>query len=154
VHNEPSLTLHDVDALLDELATNSPFSNLEAHRITPLAPDFQPREPRTIIKLLFRDLTPYQSAVMAQIILKDLSPLLYPLPTRSTHLSLVQYNSTAFYRVEPAEVMQQWHWALRHLALVRDLDVAALLIEEVGLRACVPSNRPSSHFAQLERRQR
>jgi DNA ligase-4 len=123
------LTLHDVDALLDELATNSPFSNLKDGRISPR--NKSPRAPTAIIKDLFLKLTSPQAAVMAQIILKDLTPILYPLPAATSHTALIKYNSNAFYRIECAEVMKLWHWALWPLSVVRSLDDAALMAENI-----------------------
>lgn len=45
---------------------------------------------------------------MTQIILKDLRPLLYPLPISRTTSSLLHYNANAFHELTIHEVMQIW----------------------------------------------
>lgn len=71
-----------MDRLLDQLAAPSAFSQLSQ------LPD--PASPDSIIKTLFRDsgLSAYAIAVLVQIILRDLRPLLAPLPDKvhPTHL--------------------------------------------------------------------
>ncbi|GMK53687.1 hypothetical protein CspeluHIS016_0102730 [Cutaneotrichosporon spelunceum] len=69
-----NISIAEVDALLDELAAHSDFSQLSQ---TPIAL----RPPSTILRCLYRDagLSPRAMAVLTQVILRDLRPLLYPL---------------------------------------------------------------------------
>nr|XP_018260181.1 uncharacterized protein I303_07098 [Kwoniella dejecticola CBS 10117]OBR82339.1 hypothetical protein I303_07098 [Kwoniella dejecticola CBS 10117] len=73
--HKSKLTIREVDLLLDELATSSSFSQLSQ-----LPTTF--RSPQTILSILYREsgLSPYGLCVLTQIILRDLRPLLNPLP--------------------------------------------------------------------------
>ncbi|WVQ96118.1 hypothetical protein IAU59_003220 [Kwoniella sp. CBS 9459] len=73
--SKSTLSIREVDHLLDELASASPFSQLSQ---TP----HPVRSASDILKDLYRasNLTPYALAVLTQVILRDLRPLLSPLP--------------------------------------------------------------------------
>jgi len=70
-----TLGIAALDSVLDELAAPSLFSQLSQ-------PPTRPRAQITILKLLYRKshLSPYALSVLTQIILRDLRPLLSPLP--------------------------------------------------------------------------
>lgn len=71
------MTIGEVDALLDQLAAGSSWSQLSQ------IPSDRPTQ-MTILQRLFRDsgMSPYALSVLTQIILRDLRPLLFPLPLR------------------------------------------------------------------------
>ncbi|CAK9780671.1 unnamed protein product [Cutaneotrichosporon oleaginosum] len=79
------ISITEVDSLLDELAAYSPYSQLSQ---TPVAP----QSPSTILRRLYREagLSPRAMAVLTQVILRDLRPLLSPLPPmRARHPTLL-----------------------------------------------------------------
>lgn len=69
------MNIRELDAILDELASLSSFSALSL-------PPNSPRDTSQILTHLYRDagFSPYAMAVLTQIILRDLRPLLSPLP--------------------------------------------------------------------------
>jgi DNA ligase-4 len=83
------LTISDLDAILDQLAAFSPFSQLSQ-------PSPSTMTQSSLLTRLFRDsgLSPYALAVLTQIILRDLRPLLNPLPKLTTR------NPTAMLRLK------------------------------------------------------
>lgn len=87
--SKSSLTLAAVDSLLDTLAAHSTFSQLS------LPPANAPTTSEILTKL-YRDsdLSPYALCVLTQIILRDLRPLLNPLP------QLRIRNPTAMLRIK------------------------------------------------------
>ena len=46
---------------------------------------------------------------MTQIILKDLRPLLYPLPSKNAYAALVNYDSKAYDELDVYEALRKWH---------------------------------------------
>ncbi|WWC95484.1 hypothetical protein V866_002348 [Kwoniella sp. B9012] len=80
-----TVSIRDVDALLDELASSSTFSQLSQDQNQISSRPARRRSPQEILILLYRDsnLTPYALSVLTQIILRDLRPLLNPLPKLS-----------------------------------------------------------------------
>jgi DNA ligase-4 len=99
-----SLTISELDNILDQLASLSPFSQLSQ-------PGPSTLNQQTLLTRLFRDsdLSPYAMAVLTQIILRDLRPLLNPLPRLTTR------NPTAMLRLKsnagPAQL--ELHQAMR-----------------------------------------
>jgi DNA ligase-4 len=83
------LTISDLDTILDQLAAFSPFSQLSQ-------PGPSTMTQSSLLTRLFRDssLSPYALAVLTQIILRDLRPLLNPLPKLNTR------NPTAMLRLK------------------------------------------------------
>ncbi|EGG05477.1 uncharacterized protein MELLADRAFT_107575 [Melampsora larici-populina 98AG31] len=122
-----SLCLSDVDRLLDELAAKSVWSNLkDCESRKP------PRNARLILQDLYDTLSPRQAAYMTQIILKDLRPLLYPVPGSSTDQSLNHYNSRAYDELNQWSMMKAWHWAMPRIYRAKaDFDRAADLVEQI-----------------------
>lgn len=83
---------------------------------------------------------------MTQIILKDLSPLLYPPPSTSTSVALRQYNANAYRRLDLYDALRGWHWALPQIFRFKnDLDQALRLSEGVDRK------RSKDAQSQLER---
>ncbi|KAG8949876.1 hypothetical protein FRC04_008179 [Tulasnella sp. 424] len=97
------ISLLEIDGLLDELAAHSPFSDVTVSSSAP-----PPRSRKQILTDLYRTLTPQGAACMTQIILKDLRPLLYPLPSGRTTSSLLHYNASAFHELTIHETIQIW----------------------------------------------
>lgn len=100
-----SLSLSQVDDLLDELASNSAFSDPSIHKK-------YPRETRrgrlTLLKALFRTLSPIEASFLTHIILKDLRPILYPLQETHYTTSLISYNTTSVRMLTEMHAMQAW----------------------------------------------
>ncbi|KAG0144175.1 hypothetical protein CROQUDRAFT_134532 [Cronartium quercuum f. sp. fusiforme G11] len=146
-----SLTLCDVDRLLDELAANSAWSNLGDVTSTKPA-----RKPLPVLKELFETLSPRQAAFMTQIILKDLRPMLYPIPSMSTYKALLNYNSAAYDELSPHLMMKVWHWAMPQIYRAKaDMDCVANLVEQIPRdRNSVPDQanltQQVRNLAQLE----
>lgn len=84
-----NMTIQQVDSLLDALAAHSAYSALSQ------LPS-QPKPQSSILEKLYRDsnLSPYALALLTQIILRDLRPLLNPLP------QLPARNPTAMLRLK------------------------------------------------------
>lgn len=80
-------------------------------------------------------LTPNEAAVVTQIILKDLRPLLYPLPADSGHYTtaLLRYKSNAVTMLTKGTAMRVWDSSGRMAAAFRqraNLEEAAMACEE------------------------
>jgi DNA ligase-4 len=125
--------------MLDELATPSPFSQLSQ-------PITRSRSQITVLRILYRDsgLSPYACYVLTQILLRDVRPLLSPLP----HLPI--RNPTAMLRLKstagPAqlslfEAMRCWHRNMAQLYIdgKGSLDLCADMAEALGQWRSVPA---------------
>lgn len=129
-----ALTLAQVDALLDELASHCKFSALEGTRLPSSRAAAQTRSRSAILQELYGDMGPWEAACLTQIILRDLRPILYQLPgeARIGTLALTQYNSNAYYELEKKAVMDIWHpWMPWIYARRAQLDDAACAVEGV-----------------------
>ncbi|OCF46055.1 hypothetical protein I317_00143 [Kwoniella heveanensis CBS 569] len=127
-----ALSIREVDRLLDELASSSPFSQL-SQLACPL------RSTSEILTDLYRksNLSSYALAVLTQIILRDLRPLLNPLP------ALPIRNPTAMLRMRSTagpdqlalrDAMLCWDkrmWEL-YAGGRGDLDGCANLVEDLS----------------------
>lgn len=94
------------------------------------------RPRRAILRELFSALSPVEASVATQIILKDLRPLLYPLPDGQTHYTalLLQHNSNALTTLTLSNAMYAWDNRGRFSAAFRvraRLADAALLYEQM-----------------------
>lgn len=111
-----TLTLGELDRFLDELAAPSTFSQLSLEPMRPSAPP-------TILQRLFRDssLSPLALSVLVQIILRDLRPLLYPLPPMPVRhpTALLRCKSTAAPQQLSLHVAM-WCWDPAMARLYRD----------------------------------
>ncbi|KAK8849569.1 hypothetical protein IAR55_004904 [Kwoniella newhampshirensis] len=138
-----TLSIRELDGLLDELAASSPFSQLSQSPIPA-------RSTSTLLAILYRDssLSPYALSVLTQIILRDLRPLLSPLPL------LPIRNPTAMLRLKSTagpeqltlrDAMISWDkkmWDL-YVGGRGDLDTCADLVDAIhsdgpGFVSCEP----------------
>jgi DNA ligase-4 len=103
-----------VDNLLDELASTSEYSVFSLHFNNPT-----PRTPQTILRQLYRLLSPSDAAFVTQIILKDLRPLLYPLPSQHYTSALTSYNSNSIQPLSIQDAMRVWDISGRLLKAYR-----------------------------------
>lgn len=126
------ITIGEVDRLLDLLAASSPFSQLSQP-----AADAPPTG--EILSRLFRrsNLSPYAASVLVQIILRDLRPLLSPLPRlpiRNPTAMLRLKTTTGPAQLELAAAMHVWDRQMPELYFggVGDLDKCANIVEACG----------------------
>jgi DNA ligase-4 len=129
-----SMSLSELDTLLDELAASSPFSQLSI-------PPTESRPQSCILNMLYRDssLSPYAAAVLTQIILRDLRPLLNPLPRLPIRnpTTLLRLKSNAGpAQLELMDAMRVWDPRMRELYIsgVGRIDRCADLVETFGAR--------------------
>lgn len=70
---------------------------------------------------------------MTQIILKDLRPLLYPLPSTRSTLNLREFKSNAVHELTAQQAMRAWHPIMPKIYRVRaSLDAAAEGVEHLA----------------------
>lgn len=103
-----NVSLAEVDALLAEFASKCAFSDASVR--APFSTAAQRRTREAILTTLFASLTPAEGAILTQIILKDLRPLLYPTPRSATHYTaaLLQYKSNAVTMLTKEAAMHAW----------------------------------------------
>ncbi|KAK4056834.1 hypothetical protein OIO90_002084 [Microbotryomycetes sp. JL221] len=132
-----TLTLGRVDELLDELASKSMFSAQDVRRRTS-------RKLNDILCDLILPMSPVEVEIIIQVILQDLSPILYPLPTLSGPAALARFNTLAHDKIELHHTMREWHESMPgYFRVISDLDrasvaVEACLREGTGLLICSP----------------
>ncbi|KAF7430590.1 hypothetical protein PC9H_006298 [Pleurotus ostreatus] len=97
-----SLSIAQVDELLDELAASSSFTDNSIRRKY-LKASWRPRS--AVIRCLFRPLTPLDAACAVQIILKDMRPLLYPQTEKHYTAALKNLNSRSYTTLTKEDVM-------------------------------------------------
>lgn len=131
--------------MLDQLASLSPFSQLSQPGPSALSQT-------TLLSRLFRDsgLSPYALAVLTQIILRDLRPLLSPLPrlpTRNPTAMLRLKSNAGPAQLELYQAMQCWGGQMVKLyyAGQGDLDWCVDAVEEMrtslGTKRFLPGPR-------------
>ncbi|KAK7679443.1 hypothetical protein QCA50_017497 [Cerrena zonata] len=139
-----NLSLIDVDNLLTELSCSCGFTALSIRSSV-----HQPRPRRVILQELYCDLSPQAGAVVTQIILRDLRPLLYPLEETHYSASLLQYNTKSITMVTPWDFLKSWDRSGRLLqayklhgsleAATEYLDNPELeLVPQIGLPITIP----------------
>ncbi|GAA6048228.1 hypothetical protein JCM3770_006492 [Rhodotorula araucariae] len=134
------LTLGRVDELLDELATTSPWSSADVQLLR-LDPRRKARSVNAVLADLLLPLSPSETAVMVQLILRDLSPLLYPPPSASGDVALTCFNSLAYNEIGMYDAMRAWHEGMPRLyQAVADLDWVAWQAEQA-----IRQGRPLPH---------
>lgn len=99
------LSVDEVNDLLDELASLSPNSDASIHTKYPR--DIR-RSRHEILSVLFRRLNPTDAGVLAQIILKDLIPLLYPVKLTGYGSELRAYNTKSVKHLLVQDAMDVW----------------------------------------------
>ncbi|KAF8603783.1 hypothetical protein BDV93DRAFT_544423, partial [Ceratobasidium sp. AG-I] len=144
----PGPTLGHIDKLLSELAALSPWSH---HLIRREAN----RTEAEIISELYSHCTPRSAALVTQIILKSIHPLLYPSPCGSTTSALLDHVSPARSELTIWDAMRAWDSRMPRIYRVRaDLAIAAqTLLNTTGAAAFeplinVPIEIPKCHKAR------
>ncbi|KAL8279100.1 hypothetical protein RQP46_008558 [Phenoliferia psychrophenolica] len=136
------LTIGEVDALLDELASFCSYSAPGVYRGSPSRSSHDP-DVDAVLKRLLDPLTAPEIAIIIQIILRDLSPLLYPLPTLSGTQALQDYNAMPYSEITLRDAMAAWHPKVPLLyGLTADLDVVMAETENLEWEAGVYKRRP------------
>lgn len=137
-------TIGRVDELLDELAAKCSFSAEDVVYSSRLR---HPRRPTSaIISDLFAQLSPSETSLMVQLILRDISPILYTPPAMSGRAALKEFNSAAYIKVEVYHALMSWHptgeaW----YRVVKDLDLVGAVLETT-LRMGVDPPKPAPVF--------
>ncbi|GAA5862001.1 hypothetical protein JCM1840_006904 [Sporobolomyces johnsonii] len=141
---EPSgetITLGRVDELLEELASYSDYSARDVQKLRARSADRR-RPTSSILYDLLSPLNSAETALVIQLILRDLSPLLYPPPSASGDIALGRYCTTAYDRIEPHMAMREWNKGMPSLyKSVADLDYVAQ-VTEAAMRNGTPLPRP------------
>ncbi|KAJ6581305.1 hypothetical protein B0H19DRAFT_1018028 [Mycena capillaripes] len=117
------LSIAEVDNLLEELASHSGYSDISVRNQHATR-----RSKPTILRALFRSLSPLDASFLTQIILKDLRPLLYPLPDAHYTVALKSFNSMAVTQLSKEDAMEAWDPSRQMLKIYRvrsGLDDAA-----------------------------
>lgn len=142
--DSPSISLEALDRLLDELASLSDFTAAEV-RLEWMCNSRPKRSRSSILADLFGPLSAREAAWLAQIILRDLTPLLYPLPTSSTDTALTDYNSKAYQTLELSDALASWHPFLPAVYRYRaTLDAAFEVLVKAGPEAGKVNQRERS----------
>ena len=92
----------DVDDLLTELAATSAFSSPSIRQAS------RKRTRQQILQELYKDLQPLDAAIVTQIILKDLRPIIYPVKTTGDIESLINFNTKAIHCMTLTEAFKLW----------------------------------------------
>ncbi|KAJ7918946.1 DNA ligase N terminus-domain-containing protein [Mycena leptocephala] len=129
------LSIAEVDNLLEELASHSGYSDISVR-----ANARATRRPKsTIIRALYRSLSPLDASFLTQIILKDLRPLLYPLADTHYTVALKSFNSVAVTHLSKEDAMKAWDPSRQMLNIYRvrsGLDDAAAAFD-AGINGAV-----------------
>jgi DNA ligase 4 len=96
------LTIAQVDTLLDELALTCHSSALRQA----MGPHARPKP--SVLRALYNSLPPSDAAFLTQIILKDLSPVLYPVEESHYTVALKQFRGTAVRMLTLGDAMKAW----------------------------------------------
>ncbi|KAF8325927.1 hypothetical protein F5887DRAFT_1065164 [Amanita rubescens] len=140
---ESPLSISDVDNLLDELASTSEYSAFSLRSNNPT-----PRTPQTILRQLYRSLSPSDASFVTQIILKDLRPLLYPLPSDHYTSALTSYNSNSVQPLSVEDAMRIWDVSGQLLKAYRLKPVIDSIPKSQKGRSCLHA---LSYFKQAKR---
>ncbi|KAJ7583386.1 hypothetical protein C8J56DRAFT_953899 [Mycena floridula] len=98
-----SLTIQQVDELLDELAAVSGYSHFSVRNTS-----FNRRSRTQILHSLYHSLSSGEASFLTQIILKDLYPLVYLPPAAHFTDSLLNYNAASVPTLQPLDAMTVW----------------------------------------------
>ncbi|GAA5853542.1 hypothetical protein JCM5353_008815, partial [Sporobolomyces roseus] len=141
---DDSMTFGKIDQLLDELACSSEYSAADVRGLRGLS-SYRARSINAILADLLLPLSPPQVALMIQLILRDISPILYPPPSNSASVALRHYNQSCYDRIDLMRVLEVWDTRLPHIyRSVADLDHVATRVEDwlrTGVQG-VPSFSP------------
>ncbi|KAJ3865146.1 hypothetical protein EV359DRAFT_39465, partial [Lentinula novae-zelandiae] len=146
-----NLDIVEVNELLDQLASTSPWSHADYSKKTLSRNSTKSLLTRKdILKTLYRQMAPYEAAVLTQIILKDLRGLLYPQIERDPTAALKDYNTKAVKILTKENAMWAWdpsNSMNRSYRARWELDAAAKAFEsgqEVGPRIGTQIGVPKS----------
>ncbi|KAJ6457176.1 hypothetical protein C8R47DRAFT_173370 [Mycena vitilis] len=131
------LSIAEVDDLLEELASHSGYSDKSVRRTHSRATR---RSKSDILRALYRSMSPMDASFLTQIILKDLRPLLYPLPDSHYTVALKSYNSVAVTQLSKEDAMKAWDPSRQMLKTYRvrsGLDAAAAVFD-AGITDVLP----------------
>lgn len=127
-----ALSIVHIDTLLDELASHSGFSHVSIRNRYSINTR---RQKHTILRALYRSMSPIDASFLTQIILKDLRPLLYPLSETHYTVSLKQFNSESVKMLTKEQAMLAWDPSRSFLEMYHvrsSLDDAATAFEKHG----------------------
>ncbi len=118
-----------MDELLDELAATSAYSHTSIRKNYP-----QPyrHSKQDILKTLFRQLSPLETAFLSHIILKDLRPILYPFPDVNSSAALLDFNTKAVKMLTKEDALIAWdptRYMLKLHRIEADLDAVSTAFE-------------------------
>ncbi|CAK5273911.1 unnamed protein product [Mycena citricolor] len=132
------LSIQQVVDLLEELASHSGYSDADVRSKYPTGS--RRRDKNTIIRKLFRELPTMDAAFLAQIILKDLRPLLYPLTETHYTAALKSFNTLSVTALTQEHAMKAWDPSRRMCDIyrVRSRLVDAATGFEAGLSSLTP----------------
>ncbi|KAK7031333.1 DNA ligase [Favolaschia claudopus] len=147
-YNSP-LSIADVDNLLEELASFSKFSDISVRN---KEPSTNRRSRSIVIRELYRSMSPLDASFLTQIILKDLRPLLYPVPDPHYTVTLKSFNSRSVTQLSKEDAMHAWDATGQMLKIYRvrsGLDDAAAafdagfttdLVPQIGTPVEIPKS--------------
>ena len=127
-------SLQEVDALLDELASTSLFSD-KSFRDGNTSTSNNKRSKSSILRALYDSLPATDAAYLTQIILKDLRPLLYAPPSANTSRVLLAYNTRSKQVLTREQFMKEWDPSGSMIKMYKvraKLDEAAMGFEAGG----------------------
>ena len=134
--NAPSLDIYTLDALLDELASHCDYS---CNEIKSTYLNKLKRSRSAILFDLFTPLSVKECSYLVQIILRDLTPLLYPLPTSVAEAALSKFNSGSYQELTLLDALRECHWVLPTIYRYRaDMDQAFDVLEKEKIRRSKP----------------
>lgn len=156
-----SLTLLQVDTLLDELAAHSKWSSSRIKCSSSISPSVQCNPPLTspvalsaqhskprpvtfILRQLFpQSISSFQASYITQTILRDVSPLLAPPPTAQRTVSLKEYDSKSRYLLDLTDALRLTGGptAMRIWQRCADLRQAMLDLEDFEEHGTTPRVR-------------
>ncbi|KAJ4473780.1 hypothetical protein J3R30DRAFT_3257208, partial [Lentinula aciculospora] len=147
-----NLDIFEVNKLLDQLASTSPWSHSDYSKQTLSRNSTKSLLTRKdILKSLYRQMAPYEAAVLTQIILKDLRELLYPQIEKDPTAALKDYNIKAVKILTKESAMFAWdpsNGMNRSYRARWDVDAAANAFEsgkevgpKIGVQIAVPKSQ-------------
>lgn len=127
-------SLQEIDALLDELASTSLFSDKSFHDGN-VSTSNNKRSKSSILRSLYDSLPATDAAYLTQIVLKDLRPLLYAPPSATSSYALLTFNTRSKQVLTREQFMKAWDPSGSMLKMYKvraKLDEAAMGFEAGG----------------------
>ncbi|TFK71618.1 DNA ligase/mRNA capping enzyme [Pluteus cervinus] len=104
--SQSSLTVTEINEALDELASHCDFSHISIRR---RFPSTTRRSRLVILQSLYRELHHNDGAILTQIILKDLRPILYPVVADHFTVALRCYNTSSVKILARGSALSLWN---------------------------------------------